>query len=349
VSDSEVNGRVRGATEALSVLQSRPRARRPPIGGYTRELLAGHLDTGAWNSAGLPTLPPQPDPMSISTETVIRLARLTVSEHCTNLRLAERPAVWSRLEAFFAQRTSACTPEFLRLREVACRQRQEAGCDPPDIGSLTEILEFHRKIHGDDSYLAGLTRGNLSDAYRISGAFELAARLIDTEAEVRANRYGPDHPVTLVTRSMLARILLLQAEAADDAADRLTLARRALSLINDVRTARDRLFGITAPNATISRRYEGHALLLLGELERARACLEHTLAFEIARDGRRDLYSAGRTHLLLARVCAAQGDRDQALHHAECAREILSAHIPQGAEAAEAASFARDLAHAHRG
>jgi tetratricopeptide (TPR) repeat protein len=141
---------------------------------------------------------------------------------------------------------------------------------------------------------------------------------------------------------MFTRALLLQAEAARDVATRLRLARRALSLINEVRASRDRMYGPTAANATRSRRYEGHALLLLGELDRARACLEHSLAFDVAREGKRDLYSVGKTHLLLARVYATQGNRDQALEHATRAQRILSAHSPDGTESGEAAVLARE-------
>jgi tetratricopeptide (TPR) repeat protein len=343
MTDGEANGRARGATEALSVLHARPRTQRPPISGYAMALLAGHVAAEEWNAAGLPTLSPQQNVVPVGDEAVTRLARLAVSIHCNDLHLADRPAVWSRLESFIARRLPASAREVVRLRELVCNQRRDAGYLPPDIISFEEILEFHRKVHGEDSYLAGLTRTNLAAAHQVSGDFAVAADLLDREARARASRYGAEHPVTLVTRSMLSRVLLLQAEAAGDVAARITLARRALSLINDVRAVRDRLFGITAPNATRSRRYEAHALLLLGELDRARACLEHVLTFDIARDGRKDLYAIGQTHLLLARVHAAQGNRDQALEHAERAQGILSPHIPEGNESAAAAALAREI------
>jgi tetratricopeptide (TPR) repeat protein len=342
--DDESSGRVRGATEALSVLHSRPRGQQPPIRDHALALLAAHVNAGAWNAAGLPALGQQATVVPASDEAVIRLARLVISMHCKDMPVAERPAIWSRLESFFARRLPSSAPQLVRLREVACRQRLDAGRTPPDIDLLKEILEFHRQVHGEDSYLAGLTRGNLSAAYRAAGDFARAAALLHDEARARASRYGDDHPVTLVTRSMLAQVLLLEAEAAGEAADRLTLAQRALNLISDVRAARDRIYGPTAPNATRSRRYEAHALLLLGELDRARACLEHALTFDISREGRQDLYSIGQTHLLLGRVCAAQGSTDQALEHAEQAQRILSAHIPQGSESGKAAALARDIA-----
>jgi tetratricopeptide (TPR) repeat protein len=343
MSDAEASGRVRGATEALSVLQSRPLTRRPPISDYTMALLAGHVDGRAWNAAGLPALSPQADPVAVSDEAVIRLARLAITMHCGSLSAGDRPRVWSRLESFFARRLSASAPGLIRLREIVCNQRIEVGCTPPDIISLQEILEFQRKVHGEDSYTAGLTRANLAMAYRHAGDFALAAILLDREAQMRANRYGHDHPVTLVTQSLLSRVLLLQADGTDDAETRLRLARRALSLINSVRATRDRLYGMIAPNATRSRRYEAHALLLLGELDRARVCLEHALTFDIARDGRKDLYAIGQTHLLLARVYAAQGRRHQALEHGERAQRILTAHAPQGNESREAAALVREM------
>lgn len=344
MSEGEASGRVRGATEALSVLHSRPRAQQPPISGHAMTLLAAHVDAEAWNAAGLPALCLPATAVPARDEVVIRLARLVISMHCQDVRLADRPVIWSRLEAFFARCLPSSAPQLVRLREVACRHRIDVGGTPPDITALKEILEFHRRVHGEDSYLAGLTRGNLSAAYQGAGDFARATALLHQEVRIRASRYGDDHPVTLVTRSMLGRVLLLEADAAGESAARLALAQRALDLINDVRAARDRIYGPTAPNATRSRRYEAHARLLLGELDRARACLEHALTFEVSREGRQDLYSVGQTHLLLGRVYAAQGRKDRALEHARQAQRILSAHIPEGTESGEAAALARDIA-----
>jgi len=341
MSADEAIGRMRGATEALSVLQARPRAHRPSISGHARALLATYVDVAAWNDAGLPTLQPHGEPVPVRAETVVRLARLVTSIHCADLRLADRPVVWSRLESFFARRLPASSPELVRLRGVVCNEQLEADCLPPDVAKLKEILEFQRKEHGEDSYLAGLTRGTLSGAYRQLGDFAPAISLLDGEEQLRASRYGRDHPVTLVARSLLARLLLLQAEAADEAA-RLVIAQRALDLINEVRAARDRMYGVAARNATLSRRHEGHALLLLGDLDRARVCLDHVLTFEMTRDGRADLYSSGQTHLLLARVYAAQGNWQQAREHAGHAHRISSAHSARGMESA-AAALARDI------
>jgi tetratricopeptide (TPR) repeat protein len=344
MNDGEANGKAQGATEALSVLQERNRVRRPFLGDYVMALLAGHVNGEAWNAAGLPGLRPEAHPVRISDEAVIHLARLAISIYCGGLCLSDRLATWSRLESFFARQLAPSAPQFIRLREVVAQQRQEVGCAPPDVEGLREILELEREAHGDDSYLAGLARANLADAYRQSGDFALAAGLLSDEAAARESRYGRDHPITLVALSMTTRLLLHQADATDDTVVRHELARRALSLVIDVRAARDRLYGITAPNATISRRYEAHALLLLGELDQAQVCLEHTLTFVKARDGRNDGYASGRTHLLLARVHAAAGNRNQALEHAERTQQILSTHRGLGIESWETAALARDIA-----
>jgi len=341
----EASGRIHGAAEALSVVRTRPRARRPAVGDYARALLARHVDAGTWNAAGLPALPSRENPVPVSGEAAVRLARLVVYLHCLDLPLAERPAVWERLEAFFADRLPTSAPELVRLRLRARYELLDAGrVSPGVIASLNEILEFHRKVHGEDSYLAGLTRGDLSVAYRHSGDLARAAALIDAEARTRTQRFGPYHPFTLVTRSNLARLLLLQAEAAEDQEHRHGFAQRALDIVNDIRPARDRRYGISAPDATRSRRYEGHALLLLGELDRARACLEHALTFQRVHDGQQDSYTIGQTHLLLARVYAARGNRSQAMDHAGRAWRILSAHLPDGTDCAQAADLARELA-----
>jgi tetratricopeptide (TPR) repeat protein len=339
----EANGRVHGAAEAISVLRARSQVRRPSLGDYVMALLAGHVNGEAWNAAGLPELRPEAHPVRVSDEAMIHLARLAISIHCGGLCLSERLAMWSRLESFFAGQLPPSAPQFIRLREVVAQQRQEASGMPPDVEGLREILEFECERHGDDSYLAGLSRANLANACRQAGDFALAAGLLSDEAGARESRYGRDHPITLVALSMTTRLLLNQADATDDAGARHELARRALSLVIEVRAARDRLYGITAHNATISRRYEAHALLLLGELDRAQACLEHTLTFIRTRDGRNDGYAAGRTHLLLARVHAAAGNRDQALEHADRTRQILIAHGGLGIEPWEAAALARDI------
>lgn len=346
---SEANGRVRGATEALGVLEGRPRATRPPLEGFTRALLARHVDGAAWSAAGLPPLArpteePAGDPAPLPAVAVVRLAQLVVSMHCTSMSLADRPTVWARLESFFARRLPESDPVLIRLRTVVCHQRLEAGCRPPDVAGLRLLLDLQRRVHGVNAYLTGLTRAHLATAYRQAGDYARAVSLLEEEARVRAGLFGPEHPVTLVTRSMLARALLTQADVTEGVQARHELARRALAVITDVRVARDRLFGATAANATKSRRYEAHALLLLGNLDRARASLEHVLTFDAARDGQTDRYATGQTHLLLARVHAAQGDRSQALAHAEQARRILSSQVPGGESAARAREIAAALA-----
>jgi tetratricopeptide (TPR) repeat protein len=342
----QATGRLRGETEALSVLRNRPRRERPDLRPPVMTLLAHYVDHEKWESAGLPAFPPglstRTPSRSASQEAVIRLARLAVHMHCAELKLADHATVWTNLEAYFAQVLPASDPALVRLREIACNEQVNTGQVPPGIiEDLTAILDFHREHTGDDSYLTGLSRANVSVAYLRSGDLARSTTLISAEAQARADRYGPDHPVTLVARSLLARSLLLQAEATQDQAERLRLARHALSLITGVRASRDRMYGIAAPNATRSRRYEAHALLLLGELDRARSCLEHALAFDRTRAARTDTHSIGQTHLLLARVHAARGHREGVIEHAGHAQRILSRHRPDGAEARAAADLLR--------
>jgi hypothetical protein len=92
----------------------------------------------------------------------------------------------------------------------------------------------------------------------------------------------------------------------------------------------DRLFGVTAPNATNIRRYEARALLLLGQPERARDFLEDTLTVEDAYSGGQQTQSIGQTHYQLAQVHRALGDLSRALDHAQRAAAILAAYNPAG-------------------
>jgi tetratricopeptide (TPR) repeat protein len=348
---AEAAARLRGAVEALGVLRSRPPGDPLGPGRYAMALLAGHVSRADWNSAGLPALPAAPGAaehlVPVSDRAVMCLARAAMQFHCAELRIADRPAHWARLAKFFAQRLPASDPDLARLRERVCIERVDAGDTSPDVvGDLRAALDHHRETDGEHAYITGLARANLSVAYRQRGTgadLAEATRLARAEAQARTARYGPAHPVTLVARSLLARSLLVQAEAADDPAGRRHFARDALAEITDVRVARDRMYGVTAPNATRSRRHEARALLLLGELDRARACLEHTLTFERIHSGGREHYETGQTHLVLARVYAAQGNRDRALEHARRAHRILSVHNPGSTSSGQAAALVAEL------
>ncbi|MGH3182723.1 MAG: hypothetical protein ACRDOE_12575, partial [Streptosporangiaceae bacterium] len=74
-----------------------------------------------------------------------------------------------------------------------------------------------------------------------------------------------------------------------------------------------------------------------------RPCLEHTLTFERVRDGSKDRCDAGRTYLVLARVCAAQGHRSLGLEHAKRAQRILSADNPASISFFKAAALVKEL------
>jgi tetratricopeptide (TPR) repeat protein len=168
-----------------------------------------------------------------------------------------------------------------------------------------------------------------------------ATALMAEEARTRAGRYGSCHPFTLVARSLHTRSLLVQAEATGDQEQRLALARQALDEVSEVRPVRDRLYGATSATATRSRRYEGHALFLLGDLTRARSCLEQALLFEATRHDNPEWAGWGHTHLLLARVYAALGDLDLALQHDSY--WLLSQDVPAGPSCRAAAALLKEL------
>jgi hypothetical protein len=56
-------------------------------------------------------------------------------------------------------------------------------------------------------------------------------------------------------------------------------------------------------------------------------------------NGGRERFETGQTHLVLARVHAALGHRDQALEQASRARRILGAHNPGSTSSARAAAL----------
>jgi hypothetical protein len=166
---------------------------------------------------------------------------------------------------------------------------------------------------------------------------------VEEEVKIRTARYGPDHPVTLVARSMLTLSLLLQGEASDDEIERRALGQRALAEITKVRVARDRLFGVTSPNATNSRRYEARALMLLGQLERGRSCLESTLTFENTHNAGQQTQRLGQTHYQLARPHRPLCNRAKAVDHARRARQIFESHNPTGHAASDVRRLLEEL------
>jgi hypothetical protein len=254
---------------------------------------------------------------------------------CASLGVAERAQRWERLHAFFAARLSAADPQLTRIREYLLNAKVAAGdVSSPVIEGLQEALEHHARTDGRDAYLTGLARANLADAYqqRAEGSdVTEAISLTRAEARARSDRYGPAHPVTLVARSLHVLALLQQAELTADDDERQRLAAQSLAENDDIRANRDRLFGATALNSIRARKREGHALLLLGgDLGRARACLQYALAFETARNNNVPWRGSGTTYLLLARVCAASGDEQEALRHVVTACRLLSGYSPTG-------------------
>jgi len=346
-----VAARLRAATEALSVLQDRAPQEQHYASRFAMGLLSAHVDPADWSSAGLPidpAPPPQGDHLvPVSHAAVLCLAHCAMQLYAVELRVADRPAHWARLARFFARRLPMPTRELVRLHERALNARVDAGDTSGEVVSnLLAAFDYHRVADGEDAYLTGLARANLSLAYQqrhLGKDMAIATTLAEEEARARTARYGSRHPVTLVARSLYALSLIVQAEAETDKTELRALAGRALAEITEVRTVRDRLFGVTSPVATRSRRYEARALILLGELDKARACLECTLIFEKARNGSREPQSCGQTHYQLGRVYQALGDQSEAREHAQRAQRILSDQNPGGHEARKAAALVSEL------
>jgi tetratricopeptide (TPR) repeat protein len=100
---------------------------------------------------------------------------------------------------------------------------------------------------------------------------------------------------------------------------------------------------VTSEAAIRSRVDAGHALLLLGELDKARVCLECALAFDARRAGAASEQSRGRIFGLLARVYTEIGDGDQARAAGRRAVQILGRDAPASSHYRQAASLLREL------
>ncbi len=345
-----------GAAEALSVLSSRGPADRRRAAQHATDLLVGHAEPADWDEAGLPA--PTVAPLAaasrvpISDPAVLRMARTGASLRCSVLPGVESVLVWARLARFFRQ-AAPDEPMASRIKAQVLHERMEVGDVSAEVvDGLLAAYERHRDTYGGRAYLTSLARTNLARAYRrraIGTDLTDAERLFREEIDARTCRYGPEHPFVLVARNLLVRCLLARAEGTGDEEERRALAVQAHAEADRVRAARDLIFGVTSPNAVLSRRHQGHALLILGDadsLNRARACLRYVLDFETARNDNSEWRGSGHTHLLLARVCLALGDRPAALGHARSAHRLLAVDAPGDEFCREATALVQRLSDA---
>jgi len=327
-----------GAAEGLSALSGRRPAEQQQAAQCAVNLLATRAWPADWRSAGLPEAelaqPAQRGTVPLHHKAVVRLARTAMQLSVSGLPSIQRSPRWANLRQFFAAVGGAPCRDLQRLEEYELSARVRAGeASAEVVDGLQRALRTHRELDGEDAYLTGLARTNLATAYRMRGSGQdlaEAVALTERESLARAARYGRSHPVTLVARSVHARALISLADVAADVSIRHRLAGTALAEVNEVRTARDRLFGSTSEMAIRSRRYEGHALLLLDQPERARACLELTLAMETDRYGGPTGPDSGLTVLYLARAHLALGNRRLAARLAADAASRLSSDSPDG-------------------
>jgi tetratricopeptide (TPR) repeat protein len=347
---------LRGAAEALSVLKSRNADEQRRASLHAVALLRREVTPADWGRAGLP-MPgrsgdTRPGPVPRCHRSSMVLARCAMELHCAAVPLAQRPALWARLAGLLNESAPASVSPFPgRLGERVLHARAAAGDDSAQvIDGLAAAVEWHRTVGGEDGYLTAVARANLAVAYRQRGGLndlERSIALTAEEVQGRTARYGPAHPFTLDARFLHARSLLARAEAEPDDLARRDLARQALKDIGGVSAARDRLFGSAARHDVFSRRHEGQALLIMGEFERARACLECALVFEAGGSDNGEYRGSGPTHLLLSRVHATLGNLGDARGHALAAIRLLSRDCPGGSAHRDATSLLERLDSCH--
>lgn len=279
---------MRGAAEALAVLRHRPPAEVRQASEYATGLLCRNAGQSDWAAAGLPMPVRVPETaenaIPAAQEPAVHLAEAAMDLHCAGLRPAQRPARWAKLEEFLAGQVPATARARLRARVDG------AHVDADDVtaevvSSLVAALERNQAAYGPNAHLTGTARRSLATAYRrrrtgtdLTTATALAAD--DTRAQ--SARYGPEHPVTLDARSLLALYLLAQAESAPAERERRDLATQALGEITTVRAAQDKQRGVASPDSVASHRREARALLLLGEVGKARASMDFARRLESA-------------------------------------------------------------------
>jgi len=279
---------MRGAAEALAVLRHRPPAEVRQASEYATGLLCRNAGQSDWAAAGLPMPVRVPETaenaIPAAQEPAVHLAEAALDLHCAGLRPAQRPARWAKLEEFLAGQVPATVRARLRARVDAAHVDAD-DVTPEVISSMVAALERNQAAYGPNAYLTCTARRSLATAYRrrrtgtdLASATALAAD--DTRAQ--AARHGPEHPVTLDARSLLALYLLAQAESAPAERERRDLATRALSEITTVRAAQDKQRGVASPDSVASHRREARALLLLGEVGKARASMDFARRLESA-------------------------------------------------------------------
>ena len=347
--------RVRGATQALNVLGHRSPIEQQHASLFAMNLLRAAAAPADWTGAGLPELPaadpadggqPTGPRLPVDHRAVVLLAQAAMDLHAAGRRVSERPGLWESMAGFFAGLLADDDPELSGLRERVLTARTSAGDTSPGLfADLVDALEYHRAVHGTDAYLTSIAQMNLAAALRLrreDNDLAASTALAEEAARARAAAYGPEHPVTLVARSLVNHSRLLQAETSPDE-ERPRIASQVLPEVTAVRAARDRLYGITAPNATASRRHEARALLLLGEPDRARQALELALACETAHNGAHESRTMADTHQLLAKAHRALGDLGRAAEHAREASRIFDLHNPDGRAARQARRLIAEL------
>lgn len=132
---AEAAARLRGAAEALDMLDGRPPAARRSASRYGVALLLRHAAPADWGRSGLPL--PQGQPyrqlprgtggVPLSDRSVMRLAEASMTLYCAELRVTDQPWHWAWLARFFADYVPAADPGLADLRARASRAAGSAA------------------------------------------------------------------------------------------------------------------------------------------------------------------------------------------------------------------------------
>lgn len=350
----EAAGWIGGIAEALAVLLAREPSRRERVVSFAMNALARWVDPADWARAGLPVAGTSDrgsanrgNRLPVSHGAVLRLAHSAMSALVSEHPAADRPRYWDRLAAFMRSHVPAADRDLRRIAESSLLAHVTCGdVSLETVAGLVSVLEQHRITDGEDAYGTSTARMNLALAYQARAAgtdLAEATALTAKETARQAVRYGPAHPAAMRARDQWTSLLLALADAEPGLCARRDLARQALAEANLTRITWDRLAGVTSQAAIRSRTDAGHALLLLGELDKARLCLECALAFDVRRLGTASEHGRGRIFGLLTRVYSELGDVDQARAAGQRAVQILGREAPASSHYRQAASLLRDL------